>query len=95
MDITREEWIMGKWIKGLALVTVAVVALAGCKATESFNDAPIAGKDDSPAEVFSMPDGFSNVASKCDGHGHRIFVAFHGDGAYAGIAVINDEACGR
>lgn len=80
---------------GAAAVAV-VLAVAGCsKTTETFNDAPINSKNDLPADVYSMPDGFSNVASKCDGKGHRIFVAYHGDSAYAAIAVIDDVACGK
>ena len=79
-----------------AVAVAAVLAAVGCsKATETFNDAPVNSKNDLPADVYSMPDGFSNVASKCDGKGHRIFVAYHGDSAYAAIAVIDDAACGK
>jgi len=77
-----------------AILLAAGLALGGCsKAGEVYNDAPIAAKDDTSAEVYSMPDGFSNVASKCDRHGHRIFVAYHGDSPYGSIAVIDDPAC--
>ncbi|MFF5183042.1 hypothetical protein ACFY30_04515 [Streptomyces sp. NPDC000345] len=31
--------------------------------------------DDTPAEVFNMPDGFGNLATKCVGHGFRASVA--------------------
>jgi hypothetical protein len=80
----------------LVLATLTL-ALAGCsKATESFNDADISKKQDKPAEVYSMPDGFSNVATKCDDHGNRIYVAFHGDSAYGAIAVVPaDPTCGK
>jgi hypothetical protein len=83
-------------LAAVALVAAGALALAGCsKATEVFNDAPINSKNDLPADVYSMPDGFSNVASKCDGKGHRIFVAYHGDSAYAAIAVIDDATCAK
>lgn len=83
----------------LALLSVLGlgVTATGCsqKAMEPWNDAPIAHKDDSAAEVYSMPDGFNNVASKCDGHGHRMFTLYHGDSTYGGVAVVADPACGR
>jgi hypothetical protein len=42
-----------------------------------------------------MPDGFSNVATKCD-HGNRLYVAFHGDNVYAALTVVaNDPTCGK
>jgi hypothetical protein len=68
--------------------------LSGCgKAAEPFNDAPVSGENTGAAEKINMPDGFSNVATKCD-HGNRIYVAFHGDSAYAAIAVVpNDPSC--
>jgi hypothetical protein len=55
----------------------------------------IAHKDDSPAVVYSMPDGFGNVASKCDGFGHRLYTLYHADSAYGGVTVITDSACQR
>ena len=79
----------------LALAVVAIMAIGGCaKLTESYNDAPVAKKNDAPAEVYSMPDGFSNVATKCDEHGNRIYVAFKGDDNRAAVAVVaQDPSC--
>ena len=37
----------------------------------------------------------NNVASKCDGHGHRIFVTSNKDPAPSNMVVINDQSCGR
>ena len=34
-----------------------------------------------------MPDGFSNVATKCD-HGNRIYVIFKSDSSYGSVAVV-------
>lgn len=73
---------------------VGVLGLTGCSAaTEEWNDAPIEKKHDGPAEVFSMPDGFANVASKCDGHGHRIYTTRVGPGGGKDVAVVADDAC--
>jgi hypothetical protein len=77
-----------------ALILGAGLALTGCKATEPFQDAPVSSRDKSPAEVYDMPDGYSNFAEKCDKHGNRIVVVFHGDGTYAGVTAIpNDPSC--
>lgn len=83
---------------GLAMAGVGLLAatMAGCgdKLTEPFQDAPRAATvNDSPAQVVTMPDGFSNVASKCDGP-NRIYVIFHLDSAYGALSVVpNDPRC--
>lgn len=81
-----------------ATVAVAIVLAASCsdKETERFNDAPRAdGENNDPAEIITMPDGFSNLATKCD-NGNRIYVAFKGDDNRAAIAVVPDDpTCGR
>lgn len=81
-------------ISAALLATVALVSLTACKATEQYNDAPSSngGGDKSPAAVYAMPDGFSNWAEKCDGHGFRVFVAFHSGSAPA-IAAVADPTC--
>lgn len=79
---------------GIALVA-GLLLLSGCaKFTEPYKDAPRSGHDNgSPADIVRMPDGFSNVATKCD-HGNRVYVAFHNDKAFAAItAVPNDPTC--
>lgn len=72
-------------------------AAAGCgsdKSQEPFKDAPRSGQNnDDPAEVINMPDGFSNLATKCDGHGHRVYVVYHGDHTYGSVTAINDPRC--
>lgn len=75
---------------------VAVTGVAGCASmTEPWNDAPIERKYDNPAEVYSMPDGFANIASKCDAHGHRMFSTREGaQGGGKVVAVVpNDPSC--
>jgi hypothetical protein len=76
------------------LLVAATLFLTGCgKALEPYNDAPVKSQNKTPADVLNMPDGFSNVATKCD-HGNRVYVAFHGDKAYGAIAVVpNDPTC--
>jgi hypothetical protein len=77
-------------------ILATALALGGCsgKDLEPFNDAPVVGADNTgPAQKLNMPDGYSNVATKCD-HGNRIYVAFHGDAAYAAIAIVpQDPTC--
>lgn len=79
----------------LAALAVAALLLTGCsKFEEPYKDAPRSGNDNGKAaDLVRMPDGFSNLGTKCD-HGNRIYVAYHGDSAYAGIAVVAaDPTC--
>ena len=79
----------------LAAATLSVVSLTACtgKATEPFKDAPRGTTNSGPADTITMPDGFSNVAAKCDGP-NRVYVVFHGDSPYGDIAVVpNDPRC--
>jgi hypothetical protein len=83
--------------RALAAAGIAVLALTltGCmdKATEPFKDAPRAGMNNQPADVVTMPDGFNNVASKCDGP-NRVYTTYHGNSPYGAVAVVpNDPRC--
>ena len=80
-----------------ATLAVAMAALTGCgswdKAAEPYEDASRGAANNAPADTITMPDGFSNLATKCD-HGNRVYVAFKGDNLYASIAVVpNDLTC--
>ena len=76
-------------------IVIVFLGMTGCaKFTEPFKDAPTAGHDGSSSRVIEQPDGFSNAAEKCDGYGHLIVTSYHGDRAYAAVAVINDPRCG-
>ncbi len=78
-----------------ALATASAVSGCGMKAAEPFKDAPRGASNTAPADTITMPDGFSNVASKCDGP-NRVYVIFKGDRAYGSIAVVaNDPRCPR
>ena len=74
----------------------AVAALSGCeKYTERYKDAERVATNTDPAETGTMPDGFSNYATKCD-NGNRVYVLFHQDAPYGGIAVVpQDPSCKR
>lgn len=88
-------------MKRVALIVAAVVAtlsMSGCsweKTTEPFKDAPVSGHNSDPAEVVEMPDGFNNVATKCDGP-NRVYTIYHADSGYGSVAVVaNDPRCTR
>lgn len=61
---------------------IIVMGFAAC-GDEAVKDASRSGQtvDRSPAHVIAMPDEFSNIATKCDGKGHRVFS--NGDDIYA------------
>jgi hypothetical protein len=80
-------------MKKTALALFAALALAGCaQANHGTQDSPVdrTNTDNSPAQILNFPDGFFNVAEKCDHHGHRVYSNTR-DGAQ--VAVIEDKAC--
>lgn len=81
-------------ILGAGLLSVGL--LSGCgldKIQEPYHDADRGVTNNDPADIVTNPDGFSNLATKCD-HGNRLYVPFHGDAAYAAVAVVpNDPTC--
>jgi hypothetical protein len=66
-----------------ALVLVALGGLllaAGCSHyndSRGRGDAPAHQISKEPVDVIPMPDHFPNIADRCDGHGHRVFVVTH------------------
>lgn len=82
----RRRVILGAVLSALVLLAAACGSLGIDKATEPFRDAPRADTNNRPADVITMPDGFSNVAAKCDGT-TRVYVAFKGDSNRAAVAV--------
>ena len=81
----------------IALAAGALLVGGACagleKSTEQFKDAPRGDTNKAPADIITMPDGFSNIASKCDGP-NRVYVIFKGDAAYGSINVVpNDPRC--
>lgn len=85
-------------MKKLLIPIVAAVTLllasCGAKAMEPYKDAPTSSdRNSGEATVIEMPDGFSNLATKCD-NGNRIYVAYKGDLNRAAIAVVGkDKTC--
>lgn len=82
-------------LAAVASAALLTLTLSACdKGLERYQDAPVGTRDAAtPADLISFPDGYSNVAQKCDGHGHRVYVAFHGDQNYAALAVVDDPTC--
>lgn len=86
---------MKRVVVGLAILSVVVIGGTACdpvgKATEPFKDAPRSDVvNNDPADTVTMPDGFNNVATKCD-HGNRVYVTYHGDSPYGSVAVVPDD----
>jgi hypothetical protein len=84
-------------MRKLAVAAVAVgLLVSGCgKISEPFQDAERGASNTTPADTITFPDGFSNVATKCD-HGNRVYVLFKGDNPYGSIAVVPDaKDCAR
>jgi hypothetical protein len=76
-----------------ALAALGVI-VAGCGNTpERLNAHQSRNVDRTPPEIFAMPDHYNNVASKCDGHGHRIYVTSNKDPAPSNLVVIKDPSC--
>lgn len=75
------------------LAALWLVAACGNKFTQPFQDAPRANPTNTaPAQIIEMPDGFNNLATKCD-HGYRIWVSYHGDGGYGFGFAQPDAGC--
>lgn len=79
----------------IGLAVAAALLLTGCsKAAEPFKDAHVDGRNDDPARIGTMPDGFNNFAYKCVGT-DMVYTLFHSDSGYGSIAVSpNSPACG-
>ena len=74
---------------GLALSAVVLVGCDSYNDKRGIGDAPVGSSQDGPAEVINFPDQFANVATKCDGHGHRIYSTTR----EAAVTVIADPTC--
>lgn len=84
------------------LITTGIASLvflfAGAASCESTQDAGVNNRDTGPADIINMPDGYSNVAHKCDGT-NMVYVIYHGNihegpKAYGSVSVVaNDPRC--
>lgn len=78
----------------VAALTVGLAA-AGCtgKHAEPYRDAPVGTRNDAPANVITFPDGFGNVAAKCDGT-TMVYSLYHRDAKYGSVAAVpGDPRC--
>jgi hypothetical protein len=78
-----------------ALAALCVVLGACGNTPERLNAHQSRDVDRTPPEIYAMPDHYNNVASKCDGHGHRIYVTSNKDQAPSNMVVIDDRSCGE
>lgn len=84
-------------LAGVGVLLASALALTGC-AAEWSRDAPRAAADEiSAARVIQMPDGFSNIATKCV-DGLRYSTIYHyssseAGGSYGALSVVADPAC--
>lgn len=86
--------VRGRTFGPLVLVLAIGLPLGGCG--EARKDASKSGQtvDRGPAHVIAMPDQFRNVATKCDGFGHRVYSNSTGDsGSSSELFVIDDPDC--
>ena len=87
---------MRRGVRAAAVVGTAGLLLGGCgqKDREPFRDAPTSSeRNNGPARVIEFPDGFSNMAAKCDGP-NMIYSPFKGDNNRTAIGVApNDPRC--
>jgi hypothetical protein len=71
-----------------ALLTAGVVSSCGAKGQEPYKDAPVQGTHDrGAAKIIEMPDGFSNLATKCVG-GVRYTVIYKGDDNRGSVSML-------
>lgn len=88
---------MGRIVRWSALAALVVTLAVGCseKSKEPFRDSAISGRNEEPARVITFPDGFSNMAAKCDGP-NMVYSPYKGDNNRTAIAVApNDPRCTR
>lgn len=73
---------MKKILVAVGVAGAVIVGLTGCQSfAEEWNDAPVKRKNDAPAVIGSMPDGFANWAEKCDDSGNLLVTTKESNGA--------------
>lgn len=81
------------------LIAIAALGLAvsACSTEDvlgEFNDADVSGENDGPAIIINMPDGFGNLAGKCDGPNFIYSSKVNSSGSARALAVVpNDPRC--
>lgn len=79
---------------GITVTALLIASLSACssKQQEQYKDAPKGDRNNTPALIIEMPDGFSNLATKCVGD-VRYTVVFHNNSHYGSVATVVDPAC--
>jgi hypothetical protein len=83
-------------MKRIWIAAPALLALAGCGTDSSRIDAQdVQGRavDRTAPQVIAFSNHYPDVETKCDGHGHRIFVGTHDSAVGRNIIVIADPSC--
>lgn len=83
--------------KRILMVVGGLILLTSCNVNNNrrgLGDAPIEGRDDSPARIYNFPDQFPNVATKCVGDGWRAFVVTHAKSDPPPV-IVADKACAK
>jgi len=83
---------------GITAAAIPLAILLSASSCQSANDAPVVNGNESgdqtPAEIIAMPDGFSNVATKCDKYGNRVYTGYHkGVDSLSIFVVPQDPSC--
>lgn len=84
------------WFILIGAVTLALaVSACGVGPDQSREDArDTTDVDKSPPHVIAFNNHVPNLATKCDGYGHRVYMASRPDATAAVVpVVINDESC--
>lgn len=89
---------LNKKVLVTAIAGIAILIGVSAESCESHQDAGVGNRDVGNADLINMPDGYSNVAHKCDGP-NMVYVIYHGNTAegpkaYGSLAVVaNDPRC--
>jgi hypothetical protein len=88
---SKREWNVGVVVGVLLALSVLAILLMGCGDDKTSDTDK---RDDGPASILHMPEDFPNVAHKCDGEGHRVYVSNNGSAGVGNVAVVEDPTCG-
>lgn len=79
----------------LVIIGIGAVLLAGCAGADTHSDAQVTDVNHGPARTIDFPEGFRNVAAKCDGTTMVYSLSVStSDNLSGGVAVVpNDPRC--
>lgn len=82
-------------IRKLTIAAVGILLLTGC-ASDTHESAQVTDVNHGPARTIDFPEGFRNMAAKCDGPNMVYSVSSaRSDSLSGGVAVVaNDPRCG-